>query len=338
MQNHVGVMGLGVYLPKTVMTAKEISEKTGGVWSETAVIEKLGIVRKTIPGDGDGAQEMGAFAAAEALKDAGISASEIDCVMCITEEWKEYPLTTSANHIIREIGAENAWGIDVQNRCCTCVTAIKIAKDILLADDEINTVLVAGGYRNSDLVDFMDKEVSMFYDLAAGGAAIILRKNLGRNVVLGSHIISDGSLARSAGVRIGGTEVPVTAENLKEFFVLRIMEPDTMKDRLKDVSMKNWNECINRAFEKSGLEKKIDYLAILHFKRSAHEAFLAGNGLSLQQSIYLEEYGHLGQLDQILSLYLARNEGKLKNNDNIVMLAAGIGYTWAANVIKWGDA
>jgi len=335
--NNVGVMGLGVYLPKTTMTAKEISEKTKGVWSEAAVIEKLGIVQKTIPGENDGAQQMGAYAAAEALKDAGISAKEIDCVLCITEEWKEYPLTTSANYVIREIGAENAWGIDVQNRCCTCVAAIKIAKDILLADDDVNTVLVAGGYRNCDLVNYEDKELSMMYDLAAGGAAMILRKNFNKNLVLGSHIISDGSLARSAGVEVGGTEVPVSGENLNDNFVLKIMEPNIMKDRLKDVSMKNWNKCINRAFEKSNLEKKIDYLGILHFKRSAHEAFLAENNLTAEQSIYLENYGHLGQLDQILSLYLARQEGKLKNNDNIVLLAAGIGYTWAANIIKWGD-
>jgi len=337
MQNHVGVMGLGVYLPRATMTAKEISDKTKGLWSEEAIIEKLGIVKKTIPGEGDGAQQMGAWAAEEALKDAEIHADEIDCVLCITEEWKEYPLTTSANYIIREIGAVNAWGIDVQNRCCTCVTAIKIAKDILMADDEVNTVLIAGGYRNSDLVDYADKELSMMFDLAAGGGAIILRKNLGRNLVLGSHIKSDGSLAHAAGVLVGGTAVPVTKENIEDNFILRVMEPAVMKDRLKEVSMQNWTECIDKAFQKSGVEREIDYLAILHFKRSAHKSFLEANNLRPEQSTYLEEYGHVGQIDQILSLYLAREDGRLKDGDKIVMLAAGIGYTWAANVIQWGQ-
>jgi 3-oxoacyl-[acyl-carrier-protein] synthase-3 len=329
-------MGLGVYLPKNVMTAKEISEATKGVWSEAAIVQKLGIVQKTMPGDGDGAQQMGVYAAARALEDAGIDAAEVDIVLCITEEWKEYPLTTSANYIIKEIGAANAWGIDVQNRCCTCVAAIKIAKDIMMADEDVRTVLIAGGYRNSDLIDYEDKELSFVYDLAAGGGAMILRKNLGKNLVLGSHIISDGLLARAAGVEVGGTANPVTTENIARHFVLKVMEPGIMKDRLKEVSMKNWAMCIDRAFEKSGIPKKIDYLAILHFKRSAHEAFLAENGLTGEQSIYLENYGHLGQLDQILSLQLALKQGRIRECENIVMLAAGIGYTWAANVIKWG--
>ena len=336
MQNHVGIAGIGIYLPDRWMTAKELSEKTNGVWSEQAVIEKLGIVKKTIAGAEDGAQAMGAFASKKALLDAKMDASEIDCVLCITEEWKEYPLTTSANHIIRELGAHNAWGIDVQNRCCTCVSAIKIAKDMLMADDSMQTVLIAGGYRNGDLIDYTDNATSFMFDLAAGGGALILKKNFGENLVLGSHIISDGSLARSAGALVGGTSVPLDAGNVNEHFRLRVMEPDIMKDRLKMVSMNNWNKCIDLAFEKSNLERKIDYLAMLHFKRSAHEAFLSGNGLSLDQSIYLEHYGHIGQIDQILSLYLAREEGKVKQGDNVVMLAAGIGYTWAANVIRWG--
>ena len=61
----MGIVGLGVYLPDTFMTAKEISEATGGTWSEDAVINKLGIRQKRIPSDKpcDGTQEMGALAA-----------------------------------------------------------------------------------------------------------------------------------------------------------------------------------------------------------------------------------------------------------------------------------
>ena len=58
--------------------------------------------------------------------------------------------------------------------------------------------------------------------------------------------------------------------------------------------------------EKSGYsEEQIDYLAILHMKKSAHDFVLNELGLSEEKSIYLHEYGHIGQMDQILSLELS---------------------------------
>jgi 3-oxoacyl-[acyl-carrier-protein] synthase-3 len=71
-------------------------------------------------------------------------------------------------------------------------------------------------------------------------------------------------------------------------------------------------------------------------KRSAHEYVLTELGLSLDQSIYLEDYGHIGQIDQILSLELALEQGKIKNGDLVVLVSAGIGYAWGATSIKWG--
>lgn len=337
---NVGIVGTGIYIPETHMTGEEIAMKTGGIWSKEAVIEKLGIRKKPIPGENDGTQEMGALAALDALKNTGTDPLDIDVILCVGEEWKEYPLTTSALYIQDRIGAVNAWGIDLANRCCTTVTTMKIAKDMLMSDDSINTILIAGGYRNGDFVDYSDKNMSMMYNLGAGGGAIILKRNHNRNLLLGSHIIADGSLSRTAGVEIGGTCNLITAENSDEAYKsLRLMDPRKMKDRLNEVSMPNWYKCIDESLRKSELERKdIDYLAILHMKRSGHVAMLSELGMTKDQSIYLEDYGHIGQVDQILSLHLALKEGKVKDGSVVAMVAAGIGYVWAANVIKWGES
>ena len=116
------------------------------------------------------------------------------------------------------------------------------------------------------------------------------------------------------------------------------MDAKKMKDRLNEVSMPNWYKCIDESLRKANLTRSdIDYLAILHMKRSGHLAMLEELGLREDQAIYLEDYGHIGQIDQILSLHLARQEGKVKDGSVVAMVAAGIGYVWAANVIKWGE-
>ncbi len=336
----VGIVGTGIYLAEGRMPAKAISEGTKGVWTEQAIIEKLGIKEIRVPGPNDGTQEMGAKAALDCLANTGIKPETIDVILCVGEEWKEYPLTTSALYIQDRIGAVNAWGIDVQNRCCTTVTALKMAKDMLIADDEINTIMIVGGYRNGDFVDFTDKNMSMMYNLSAGAGAVILKKNYGRNRLLGSHIIADGSLSRTAGVEIGGIANPITLDNyVAARKSLRLLDPIKMKNRLNEVSMPNWYKCIDEALRKSKLTRQdIGFLAILHIKRSGHMSMLADLNLREDQTIYLEDYGHIGQIDQILSIHLGLKTGQIKDGTVICTLAAGIGYVWAANIIKWGKA
>ena len=344
----IGILGYGIYLPDRHMSAADIAAATGGQWSEAAVRDKLGIVRKSVPGPEDGTQEMGARAGLDAIARTGIDPLEIDLILCMGEEWKEYPLTTSAIYIQERIGAHRAWGIDVQQRCNTTVAAIKIAKDMMLGDPEISTVMIVGGYRNGDLIDFTDPGVSFMFDLAAGAGALILRKGMDRNLVLGSHIITDGSLARDVGVWYGGTEHPI--ESLPEAELatlrqrgnlsLRVFDVEHMKNRLNEVSMPNWLACIDKALAKSGgcTRADIDFLNVLHFKRSMHAGLLETLGLKEEQSVYLEDYGHIGQVDLMLSIHEGLKQGRLADGDLMVAIAAGIGYVWGAVVVRWGPA
>ncbi len=336
---NIGIVGTGIYLPDTKITAEEIASSTNGIWESGAIKEKLGILEKTIPGRKDGTQEMGVWASEQALNKTGIDPLEIDLIINVGEEWKEYPLTTSGIYLQEKIGAHNAWAIDVQQRCCTTISAMKMAKDMMIADEDLNTVLIAGGYRNGDFVDYTDKNMSMMYNLGAGGGAIILKKNYNKNLLLGSHIITDGSLARDVGVKYGGTENPITCENVnKAYKSLTMFDSEHMKNRLNEVSMDNWMNCIDKAFEKSKINKsELGYLAVLHFKKSMYRVMLEQLGLTEEQSIYLSNIGHIGQIDQIISLQLAIEQNKIKNGTVVAMIAAGIGYAWAANVIKWGN-
>ncbi len=334
----VGVVSIGTYIPSTFMSAKDIAEATNGVWSEENIISKLGIIKKPIPGENDGTQEMGVRAALKALENGNIDPKDIDVILCVGEEWKEYPLSTSALYIQDKIGAVNAWGIDLANRCSTTVSTIKIAKSMLLNDDDVNTIMIVGGYRNGDFIDYADANMSMMYNLSAGAGAMILQNNYNKNVVLGSHIIGDGSLSRDAHVVYGGINNPIKDNSDTAYKSLQIVRPEEMKNRLNEVSMKNWLFCIDKALEKSGLTRKdIDYVAVLHFKRSMHDYLINELGLDSSQSIYLEEYGHVGQVDQILSLELGLESNKIKDGSNVLLIAAGIGYVWGANVIRWGE-
>lgn len=334
----VGIAAWGLYLPDTFMTAADVARASNGQWSEAAVREKLGFDRKTVPGPDDGTQAMAVRAARDCLRRFRYDAEKIDVILCIGEEWKEYPLTTSGIYVQEQIGAQRAWALDVQQRCCSLISAMKLGRDLIVADDDIDSVMVVGGYRNGDFVDYANPRMSMMYNLAAGACAVILERDAG-NALLATRIMSDGSMARDVGCRIGGTVEPITEANLEVAYrSLDLMDAEHMKARLNDVSMRNWLACVDGALAHAHLERRdIGYLAVLHFKPSMHRALLDELGLGDAQTTYLRDYGHLGQIDQILSLDLGLRGGKIVDGTIVCMLAAGVGYAWAANVIRWGQ-
>lgn len=327
------LQGLGVYLPIPRMSSAEIAAASG--LPEWVVRDKLGIHQKPIPGDGDHPARMGAWAAQKALEDAGLPASKLDVVISITDEHKDYPVWTSAPLIAKMIGADNAWCFDINQKCATFITALTVAEGLFASQPEVQTILIAGGYRNGDLIDFQDENVRFMYDLAAGGGAAVLTRNGPGLKLLSSQLKTDPTLATTVLVPVGGTVAPLSDSNSSQY-KLRVAEPELMKTRLEQTSMPGFLEVINGALDKAGYTAAdLDYLALLHMKPSAHKAVLEGLGLSEDQTIYLSDYGHLGQIDPILSVQLAKEAGKVAPGSLIGMAAAGVGYHWGAAVLRW---
>ncbi len=332
------VTGIGVYLPQQRHDAAFIARATG--IPESVVRDKMGISSKTVPGPDDHTNAMGIHAARSALSEAGVSAGQVDALICMTEEHKEYPVWTAGIKAAHELGANRAWAFDIGQKCGTAVLGLKLAADLLRADNTLDTVLLAGGYRNGDLVDYTDPHTRFLNNLAAGGGAAVIQRGHpaeGRAgfEILGSAFRTDGSFSEDVIVPVGGTRRPLTGANLAEFR-LQVPDPAGMKTRLEQKSLDNFAGVIDEACQRSGITaSQAKYVALLHMKRSAHEEVLRRIGVSPERSIYLSDYGHIGQVDVLLSLKLARDQGRLKTGDVCVLAAAGIGYVWNALCVRY---
>jgi 3-oxoacyl-[acyl-carrier-protein] synthase-3 len=334
----VGIAGVGAYVPRTCITGAEIAHLTG--IPEDVVVQKFGLVQKPVAGPDDQPNEMAVRAAQEAISQAGISPGDIDVLLCTTEEWKEYPVWTAGIKLAHDVGAKRAWALDVQMRCGTTIAAMRMAKALMLSEPNVNTVLIAGGYRNGDLVDYSNPRSRFLINLSAGAGALILRRGYTLNQLLGSVLIVDGSFSLDVVVPAGGTVEPITHEALSaRRNYLDVPDPEGMKERLDKLSMQNFLRVVDMALEESGYTRAdIDYLNILHMKRSAHDFVLRELGLREDQSYYLSEFGHMGQQDAIMSIKMGLQTGRLKDGDLMVIVAAGTGYAWGASVVRWGSS
>jgi len=335
-QASIGIVAAGTYIPKSFITAAEIARLSGV--PEDVIVNKMGIVRKPLPGPDDHTNQMGLWAAQDALAGTHILPEDIDLVLCTTEEWKEYPLWTAGIKLAYDLGARRAWAIDVQMRCATTMAVLKMAKGLMLNDPDLNTVLIAGGYRNGDLIDYSNNRSRFAFSLSAGGGAILLQKNYPHNHLLESAVLVDGSFSLDVIIPAGGTVEPISPEAITaRRNRLDVPDPEGMKQRLDPLSMQNFLKVIDTALEKSGLARSdIGYLNILHLKPSAHKFVLQELGLRQDQSYHLAEFGHIGQQDQALSIKKGLELGRLRDGMVMVMVAAGIGYAWSASVVQWG--
>lgn len=339
----VGIVSVGTYSPERFMDSAEIAALTG--YPEWVIRDKLGIERKFVGTPDDHPNQMGILAAQDCLAGSGVDPAEIDVVLCTTEEWREYLLWTSGVHLAHAIGAVNAWALDIHARCVTTVGALKLARDMMLADPEINTVLIAGGYRIADFINYTNPRTSFLWNIGAGGGALLLRRNWPANQVLGTHMIMDGALSHHVLVPASGTvRFPTDAAVRDGLFTFDLFEPEAMKARLNAVSMDNWLACVDEALRKSGpradgsahTRSDIDFLNMVLIKPSGHREMLSRLGLSEEQSVYLGAIGHTGEQDAMFGIKEGVRRGRLHDGDLMVIVAAGIGYVWGAAVVRWG--
>ena len=321
----VGLLSLATYIPKAWHDADYIAARCD---TPAEIIRtKLGWYQKNVPGPGDGTVAMGLKAARKALYYSKLPARDIDLVIWSGEEIKEYRNWPVGPKIQKELGLHHCWSFDMQQRCGTTLVALKLARDMIRADDRLDNILVATAYRNSDLIHYPNDRVRWMYYLAAGGAACVVQRNCPQNEILDGHFMSDGSFAWDVYVPEGGSAAPMTREGLQQGRqYLDVIDPEGMKERLERLSLSNWLLCIDRALGKGGFGRgDVDYLATLLVKRSAHDYLMDQLGLAPERTRYLAEFGHHGQNDQLLSLELGLEEGRLRDGDLVLMISAGSG-------------
>lgn len=332
---HVGIIGHGTWLPSSGLTAADLAEATG--IPEDVIALKFGVKRKPVAGPLETTAFLGLAAARKALADAQVSGAELDLVIWCGAQHKDYPCWLAGLYMADRLGAARAWSFDMEAMCGSMMVALDVAKSLMLTHPGINTVLLVSGYRNNDLIDPAVPETRFMLDIGSGGSALVLRKDAGRNAVLASAFRGDGSLSEMCVVPALGSRSwpPADGDLGRAHFV--VPDETAFKAKLGEVTMPNFYRVIREALALSGLPADgIDYLAILHFKRSAHDAVLAELGLRPEQSTYLDEYGHIGQNDQVLSLELGLRDGKIRDGSRIVFVGAGLGFVWASTVIQWG--
>jgi 3-oxoacyl-[acyl-carrier-protein] synthase-3 len=331
-QNVIGIVSFGIYLPDQVETSEEVAERSGLTLEE---VLNLGIRRKCRPSDEDQPVPMAVKAAKQAFERAGgVRPDEVDLVLWTGEEYKDYIAQTASIRVQEEAGCRNAWAFDLVDQGVTTLLGLRAANDMMIGDRSINTVLLAGGTRNVDLVDYTNPSTRWLLPASASGGALLLRRGHPANVLQETAFLVDPEMADEIYVPGGGTLHPFSPENLgTKIMYYHTPNPQIVSTYLSLRFAKRLIEVIRSVAE---AEKSVDYLALRHLHPQDREQVLRELNLTNKQSEPLEEVGHHGTNDPLISLDLALKRGRVSDGARVVLASSGIGFSYAAAVILWG--
>ena len=122
---NVRISGTGVAIPEKIVTNADLSAMLGEDINDF-VVNNLGIEERRVLADDESAADIASEAAQNALRDAGISAEDLDLIIVATDT-PEYLSPGTSVVVQHRIGAKNAGTFDTNCACAGFVTAFDTA-------------------------------------------------------------------------------------------------------------------------------------------------------------------------------------------------------------------
>ncbi len=343
----VGIVDYSIYLPDQTISAEELSDQVN--IPAATLKDKMGIHRKYVGGPDDHPGIMAVKAAKDVLKKTGIRADEIDMIIYAGESYAEFTCWTVGIYIQQQIGAtvDTCYAFDLSFRCAGSPLGLKVAQEMMMADPNLKTVLVAGGNANAYLINYNDPNQSFMYNMSPSAFATILKRDYDQNIIVGTGILTDPVFANDVVCTHGGSRNHMTLEKakaivenpalLEEINKVSIAEPDRMKADLASRSLLDFAEVVRRACIVNDINAdEIDFMSMVTTSPRAHFAVMAELGIIKEKTEYLYDYGHCGHSDNWIALDLGIKSGKIKDESLVCLLGAGTGYAFSSALIRWG--
>lgn len=328
---NIGIVSYGLYLPDNSENAEAVAAKSGLTSDD---VHQLGITRKFVPGPADQPVTMAVGAANKAFEQAkDVKPADVDVVIWTGEEYKDYIAQTASIRLQEEAGCRNAWAFDLVGQGVTSILGLRVAKGLMLGDASINTVLLAGGTRNIDLVDCRNPDTRFLLAASASGGAILLRRGHAENRLMGEAVVVDAEMADEVYVPGGGTEIPFSPENLEsELMFFQVAHPEALSKYLQ----RRWPKALVEITKRVVPDSSPDYLALRHLSAADRQRVIDALQIKPEYSPSLSDYGHHGPNDVIISLDHGLRSGAIQAGACVVLVSGGIGFTYAAARIQWG--
>jgi 3-oxoacyl-[acyl-carrier-protein] synthase III len=299
--------GWGIGLPENIVTNDDLSKTldTSDEW----IAERTGIRERRI---GSSTRELGVLAATEAMKNAGVSPSDID-VLILATTTPERMAPATAPMIANDLGM-TCMAMDLNAACSGFMYGVRVAQGLL--ETGTKRILLIGSEHLSGWVDWSDRNTAVL--LGDGGGAAVLEYDENVNEILSFVLGSDGA---SADI--------LTAPH-EGFFYMD--GPEVFRRAVRVVV-----DSAEKAMVLAGVTPDQISLVVPHQANiRIIQAVCQRLGIDMERAVItLDRYGNTSSASIPLAYYDALKNGRVKSGEYALMTGFGAGMTWASAVMKW---
>ena len=321
----IKIKGTGSAVPKLRVTNDDLSKlmDTSDEWirSRTGIGARHLAVEETTTG-------LAVAAAKEALKDAEMTAEELDLIIAATVTADKF-LPNLSCEVQSALGAKNAVAFDLNAACSGFLFALNTVQ-MYLENGVYKKALVIGAETLSKIMDWNDRSTCVLFGDGAGAAVVTDEGDAIKGFVQGS----DGK----GGEALDGDNRPVVnpfTDNGKQSALGGYVTMDGTA--VYKFAVKTVPKAINELLDEIGWSADDVDVYVLH---QANIRIIESVAKRLKQPMdkfptNLQQCGNISAASVPILLDKVRKDGMIKHEEKIILSGFGAGLTWGACAIEW---
>ncbi len=325
------ILGTGIYLPKRVVTAEEIDRCAGlsPGWTQA----HSGVLRRHFVTD-ETASFMGARAAEQALRNAGLTVHDIDCIVCASGTAEQVIPCTAA--LIQEQIGKSAEGTPCFDMNCTCLSFVA-------ALDNLSLAIALGRYQRVLIVSSEIASLGLNWNHAEscsimgdGAAAVVIGRaeTTDTSSIIGGRMETYASGAHLAEIRGGGSRLHArnhTNDNRADY--LFHMEGHAVFR----IASKILPGFVDRFLRGINMELD-DFDLVIPHQASLAALKLTRRRLNISEQKFFTFAEHIGNTIAAsipMGLHLAIEGKRLQRGDKVLLMGTSAGFSVGALALQY---
>ncbi|MEZ5892110.1 MAG: beta-ketoacyl-ACP synthase III [Parvularculaceae bacterium] len=316
------LVGCGSFLPEKILTNEDLSKRVDT--SDEWIRERTGIRERHVASEGELTSDLAARAAEAALKDAGLSAADIDLIVVATTT-PDLTFPSTAAIVQAKLNAGEGAAFDIQAVCTGFIYALSTAEKFLISGQH-KRALVIGAETFSRLLDWNDRTTCVLFGDGAGAFVLEAQpaEKAGARGMMASHLRCDGRLVDLLYVDGGVSATQTTGH-------VRMQGNKVFREAVTRIS----DAMVKVCAEANVPVTDIDWFV----PHQANERIIQGvvKKLDLRPDQVINTIGGQGNTSAAsipLAYCAGVADGRIKRGDLVLFEAMGGGLTWGAALMR----